>query len=408
MKFNTIAEAFNHYKNHSNEQLEKRASEINEMIERGQDIDVHALQIELSGIAEAKRNNDQKAQSPETRSQMTLIGGMDAQNKTFEADSVLDTQEYRSAFFKSLLGQEMTKTERSAFDVATQVAEKRDDAFSTSTSAVAVLPTSTLNEVIKKARTIGGLMGEVRMFNMPTKIAIPVGTPSSKANWHTEGGNVESEAVSVAKVSFDGYEIMKVFSISAKTRKMSISAFESYIIDELSACVMECIADALVNGTGSSQGKGLEALTWTANQNMIQVAKGGSIKYDDVINAIALLKRGYAQGAKFAMNNSTLYKTFYSMVDNNKRPIFIADLQNGTIGKILGFEIVVDDNIADNVVYFGNYKKYLGVNIPEGIMIETSRESSFKKGLIDYRALAIADCQPLVDEAFVKIAIATA
>ena len=171
---------------------------------------------------------------------------------------------------------------------------------------------------------------------------------------------------------------------------------------------MECIADDLVNGTGSYQGKGLEALTWTANQNMIQVAKGGSIKYDDVINAIALLKRGYAQGAKFAMNNSTLYKTFYSMVDNNKRPIFIADLQNGTIGKILGFEIVVDDNIADNVVYFGNYKKYLGVNIPEGIMIETSRESSFKKGLIDYRALAIADCQPLVDEAFVKIAIATA
>ena len=50
MKFNTIAEAFNHYKNHSNEQLEKRASEINEMIERGQDIDVHALQLELSGI----------------------------------------------------------------------------------------------------------------------------------------------------------------------------------------------------------------------------------------------------------------------------------------------------------------------------------------------------------------------
>ena len=51
----------------------------------------------------------------------------------------------------------------------------------------------------------------------------------------------------------------------------------------------------------------------------------------------------------------------------------------------------------------GNYGKYLGYNMPEGIVIETSRESSFRKGLIDYRALAIADCKPLVGEAFVKL-----
>lgn len=106
------------------------------------------------------------------------------------------------------------------------------------------------------------------------------------------------------------------------------------------------------------------------------------------------------------MNNATLYNVFYGMVDGNKRPIFIADPKAESIGKILGHEIVIDDNVPENTAYLGNYAQYLGYNLPEGIVIEMSRESSFKKGLIDYRALAIADCKPIVKEAFVKLTIA--
>ncbi|MEB9100233.1 phage major capsid protein, partial [Bacillus cereus] len=46
---------------------------------------------------------------------------------------------------------------------------------------------------------------------------------------------------------------------------------------------------------------------------------------------------------------------------------------------------------------------YMGYNMPQGVMIETSRESSFKSGLVDYRAMAIADTKPLVPEAFIKL-----
>ena len=81
---------------------------------------------------------------------------------------------------------------------------------------------------------------------------------------------------------------------------------------------------------------------------------------------------------------------------------FIADPKNESIGYILGREVVIDDNIADGDIYLGNFN-YMGYNIPEGIVIEVSRESSFKSGLVDYRALAIADTKPLVEEAFVKL-----
>jgi HK97 family phage major capsid protein len=193
---------------------------------------------------------------------------------------------------------------------------------------------------------------------------------------------------------------------------MSIAAFESYLTDELTACVMECIADALVNGDGSGQGTGLEeGVTWVktagSTQNAIEVAADAPFTYHHIVGVASLLKRGYAQGAKWAMNNKTLYNVFFTMSDSNAQPIFVAktlgEAKAGDVGRILGFDVVIDDNIADDVIYLGNYKKYMGYNMPECIIIEMSKDSGFRKGLIDYRAMAIADCKPIVADAFVKL-----
>lgn len=408
MKFKTIAEAFNHYRNVSVADMEKRAAEIRGIINTDANADVEAFNVELEGIRQAKENAEQRAQQQGGQSFNVITGAGAAQGKkSFDAETVCDTPEYRSAFYKTLLGRTLNDNERAAFDVAMQEAERRADQFNASTDTAAVLPTETLNEVVRKARKMGGLLAECRAFNVPTKISIPIGDAHNKAAWHTEGAAVETEKAAVASVQFDGYEIIKIFSISAKVRKMSVPAFEAYLTDELTACVMETIADALVNGTGSGQGAGLETIEWNET-NSVTVGASATMAYTDVVNAIALMKRGYSAGAKFAMNNATLYRAFYGMVDGNKRPVFIADTQGDKIGKILGFEVVIDDNIADNDVYFGNFAKYLGYNMPEGVVIEVSRESGFRKGVVDYRALAIADTKPIISEAFVKISKANA
>lgn len=406
MKFKTVAEAFNFYRNKTVEEMEARAAAINADIDSNPNADIEAYNIELRGIKEAKENVELR--SATQAAGLNLITGRSLKGeepKTFEGD-VEATPEYRSAFYKTLMGQKLNDSEKAAFNA---VVEKRADAFSSSTDVAAAIPTQTLNEVLKKARTMGGLIAEARAFHMPANIAIPVGTPSSNAAWHTEGAAVETEKLTIGSVTFGGYEIIKIFSISAKVKAMTISAFESYLVDELTACVMGTINTALISGTGSGQGTGLETgVTWVDDTNAIKVAKTGSFTYANVVAVVALLKRGYSQGAKWAMNNKTLYNVFYGMEDNNKRPIFIADPKNESVGKILGFDIVIDDNIDDNVAYLGNYSKYLGYNMPMGISLESSRESSFKSGLIDYRAMAIADCKPLISEAFVKLYKATA
>ena len=409
MKFKTVAEAFNYYKNYSVGDIEKRAAEIGELINNDPNVDIQSLNIELEGLKQAKENIEERSQH---QPPLNLVTGMNFNQQSQEPKGdVFASTEYRNAFFKTMLGQKLTDIEERTYKRAMEIvdAEKRADSFSTTTNSAAVLPTQTLNEIISKARTMGGLISNCRSFNIPTNILVPIGTPSTKASWHAEGTTVNSEnpADNIAQVSFAGYEIIKIFSISAASKKMSIQAFESYIIQELTNCVMECIADSLVNGTGSKQGTGvLTGITWNT-ENSFTYAKSGNVAYKDLTKMMSKLKRGYSAGAKWAMSNATLYNSIYSLVDGNGRPIFIADPKNENIGYILGKPVIIDDNIADDVILLGNFN-YMGYNIPQGIIVETSRESSFKSGLIDYRAMAIADTKPLVSEAFIKLSRATA
>lgn len=404
-KFTNVAEAFNHYMNTSVKEIEQRAAEIDREIDSNPGADLDALNIELEGLQQAKENAEQRAAG--VRGTMKRVGGMSFEQtpRNIEGD-VLASAEYRSAFFKTMLGQKLTPAEQSAYNRAQ--AEQRADAYSTTSEVAAVIPTQTLNEVISKARKMGGLLSVCRGFNVPTKITIPVGTPSAKAVWNTEGAAVESGEPSVAAVSFGAFEIIKVFSISAAVKRMSVAAFESYLAEELAACVMACLADGVVNGQGTTEGTGLLAgIVWAtsgAGKNAITFTgdSNTTLAFKDVIDAVGLLKRGYTNGAKFAMNNKTLYSQVYGLLDGIGKPVFVQDLQGDKIGKILGFEVVIDDNLADDVILFGNFQ-YMGYNLPEGIMVEASTQSSFKSGRIDYRAMAIADCKPIVTEAFVKL-----
>lgn len=321
-----------------------------------------------------------------------------------KGSTVTDTHaapEYRTAFYKTLMGKELTDGENRAFAAAQ--AEKRADAFNTLSSSAAVVPTTTLNEVVKQARGVNGLFDEIRLFSVPNNLSVPVGTPGDAAAWHTEGAPVERRDVTTAAVSFTGRELIKVLSMSAAVKRMDISAFERYITDELKASIADAIGAAIVSGTGTGQPVGiLSGVTWNS-KNRIQTAE---LTADNLLAAIALLPAGYAAGAKFAMSTATLFGQVYPLKDGNER-YFFTDPERGGVRRLFGFEIVLDDNIPAGTILFGNFR-YYGVNIPQGVAVEVSRESGFTSGLIDYRALCIADGKPIVPGAFVKIEVQAA
>lgn len=250
-----------------------------------------------------------------------------------------NTPEYRSAFYKSLLGKELTDGENRAFAAAQ--AEKRADAFNTLSNSAAV--------------------------------------------------------------TFTGRELIKILSMSAAVKRMDTAAFERYLTDELKSCIADAIGAAIVSGTGNGQPTGiLSGITWN-NKNRIQTTE---LTADNLLAAVALLPAGYAGGAKFAMSTATLFGSVYPLKDGENR-YFFTDPERGGVRRLFGFEIVLDDNIPAGTILFGNFR-YYGVNIPQGVAIEVSRESGFTSGLIDYRALCIADGKPIVPGAFVKVEVQAA
>ncbi|MFR8306471.1 MAG: hypothetical protein ACLVCN_00085, partial [Phascolarctobacterium faecium] len=90
-----------------------------------------------------------------------------ASHEATEGD-VLNSAEYRSAFFKSLLGQKMTEFEQAAYKRA--MGDQRADAFASSTNAAAVLPTQTLNEVIKRHVQWAALWERAELSTFPQRL----------------------------------------------------------------------------------------------------------------------------------------------------------------------------------------------------------------------------------------------
>jgi len=413
MKFKTIAEAFNHYRTSTLEEIETRAAAIKKEIGTDSKADIDALNIELEGLTQAKANLAEKRSSQEamqnngnpnntnnTNTSWNPITRMDIQTgASHQQGDILASREYRNAFHKFMLNQPLSGEESSVIIQAQQtfIAEKRDSSFMSTSSNSAVIPTGMLEEIFKLAANEGGILQQARRFNIPANVAVPVATPSAMAEWHVEGEEVDPATVHTTKVTFAGHELMKVFSISAAARSMSISAFESYLQQELSRTMITALQHAAIHGTGTNQPTGL--LNTPINNF------SGDGNYKSFVQAIAGLHRGYSMGAAWAMNNSTLYNQVVAMVDGNQRPLF-NQATDGAPDRILGKPVVIDDFLSDDFILLGNFQ-YYAMNYPQSIMLEVSRDSSFRRGLIDYRALAVADGKPIISEAFVGLSLSS-
>ena len=138
MSFKTVAEAFNYWNGKSLKEIETRAQEVKGMIETDPDVDIKSLNIELTGLAEAKANAQEKeAQAtPEARSFNPVTGANftgSVANKV--TGDVYASPEYRSAFYKNLMGKELTGAEKVAFDKAREI-ETRSDVYTTAVTAL--------------------------------------------------------------------------------------------------------------------------------------------------------------------------------------------------------------------------------------------------------------------------------
>lgn len=303
-------------------------------------------------------------------------------------DDPFGTPEYRSAWLKNLRRLPLNDAEKRAFS-------------NVSGAGAEVIPTQTANEIISKVKKLAPMLNEVTLLHVKGAVKFAIEGTNNAAAIHTENESITAATDTLTTVSLSGYEIVKLVQISDTVMTMSISAFESWIVDMLAEAIARKVEDLLINGTGSSQPKGIEnANAWDAT-NSVTVVKPGALTAANVQTLIGLLPSGYDRNGKFVMNKKTLFTDFMPLQDNSKN--HIVTVQNNAYF-VYGYPVLLSDYVADHEAFLGDFKKVCA-NLAENIGVKSAYDidtNSYK-----YSGIAIFDCAPAIGEAIVKLVKAT-
>lgn len=302
-----------------------------------------------------------------------------------DPDDPFGTPEYRSAWLKNLRRLPLTDAEKRAYANA-------------SGTGAEVVPTQTANEIISKVKKLAPMLNEVTLLHVKGAVKFAVEGTNNDAAIHKENAAITAAADTLTTVTLTGYEIIKLVQISDTVMTMSIAAFESWIVDMLAEAIARKVEDFFINGTGSSQPKGIDkANTWGA-ENSVTVTKAGSLTAANVQTLIGLLNAGYDRNAKFAMSKKTLFTDFIPLQDNSKNHIVTVQGNNYFV---YGYPVLLSDYVKEHEAFLGDFKKVCA-NLAENINVKNAYDidtNSYK-----YSGIAIFDCTPAIGEAFVKLA----
>ena len=302
-----------------------------------------------------------------------------------DPDDPFGTPEYRSAWLKNLRRLPLTDAEKRAYANA-------------SGTGAEVVPTQTANEIISKVKKLAPMLNEVTLLHVKGAVKFAVEGTNNDAAIHNENAAITAAADTLTTVTLTGYEIIKLVQISDTVMTMSIAAFESWIVDMLAEAIARKVEDFFINGTGSSQPKGIDkANTWGA-ENSVTVTKADSLTAANVQTLIGLLNAGYDRNAKFAMSKKTLFTDFMPLQDNSKNHIVTVQGNNYFV---YGYPVLLSDYVKEHEAFLGDFKKVCA-NLAENINVKNAYDidtNSYK-----YSGIAIFDCTPAIGEAFVKLA----
>lgn len=359
-------------------ELEARKAEIANEIEKP-DADLNALESEARSIKEeleARKN----AEAKRVELRKMVAGGSGTVVNSFKETETrsynAESPEYRNAYLKNLLDQEMTKEERAAFTHVT-------------TNTDAVLPVTMLNRIWDLVSTKHSIMGDITIYRTGTIIEVVKHTAilQGDAKIVAEASANDDEQNTFVKVTLSGKDFSKHVDISYAMAKMSLDSFESYLVTEIANRLGAAMAADVIAQIGNDM----------ASEN---AATATEVTYKDIASLFGMLDG--ANSVTVYAKRSTIYKHLVGMVDQTGRPVFQPNAQAGAEGTILGAVIKVEDAVADNVILAGDPAQFV-YNMVQDIMVETDRD--IKKHVITHSGYARGEGALIVDNAFAKLTV---
>lgn len=366
------------------EEIETRMAEIADELENDC-VNIDALETEVRSL-KAEKAQIMEAAEKRNKLKAEVAGGKaDSVVKRFASDKMeervygADSKEYRSAFLKNLLGQEMNREERAAFAHMT-------------TNTSAVLPTTMLNTIWDLVSQRHAIMGDITIYRTGTILDVVKHTAIAQGAAKTVAENTanDDEQNTFVKVTLSGKDFSKHVDISYAMERMSIDALEQYLVDEISASLGDALADDVIAQIGTDMTGG----------NKVNSAANYTLTFKELAALFGKLKRVGA--VSVYATRATIYNYLVGMVDTTGRPIFQPSAQAGQEGVILGAQIKVEDSVADNVILIGDARRVV-YNMVQDIMVESDKD--IKKHVTTYSGYARGSGALIDPDSFAQLTV---
>lgn len=294
-------------------------------------------------------------------------------------DTLVMTREYHDAYWANIMHR------------ATQ--DQLNMLTTASTSAGAAVPQITIDRIEEVLTKMAGVISQADIMNVPGLVSVPYESTMNDAALHTELNAISDAGDVVSALPMPTYELTKLLSLSGNLEETSIASFEDWVESNLYRSILYRADKYAILGTGSSQPAGLASLTFTAGTN--GVALSADLAYDDLATAVGLLPSYYDNSAVWMMSKKTYWTTVRGLALGDTKDSVVNDRM------LLGYPVVFDDFVTDDVIFFGSIREGLKINIPGSIKVEQGRY--LRANAYDFLGSANFACN-VIPNAFVKIA----
>ncbi|SKA89680.1 phage major capsid protein, HK97 family [Clostridium sp. USBA 49] len=246
-------------------------------------------------------------------------------------DDLFNSLEYRKAFMNNVLK-------------GTPIPAKFiNDANTTTGDVGSVIPTTVLEKIIEKLESTGMILPLVTRTAYQGGVSIPISSVKPVATWVSEGSGSDKQKKTTGVITFNYFKLRCAVSISFETSIVTLSVFETTIINNIAEAMGKALEQSIINGDGIIQPKGILKENVFPGQN-IEIAADKDVTYNTLVDAEAALPLAYESDAVWCMTKKTFMK-FIGMLDNNGQPI--ARINYGINGKperiLLGRTVVLNE-----------------------------------------------------------------
>lgn len=253
------------------------------------------------------------------------------------------TMEYRQAFM------DYVKTGKTS----TVLQFKSADAVTTTTDAGAIIPSTILNEVIKKVQSYGQVFARVRKLAIKGGVSVPILALKPVATWIGETTPSEKQKVDMSgKLSFSYYGLECKIATSILADTVTLDQFESILITLIGEAITKALDIAIIKGVGTSSPLGITADNRVPAAQVVTLVPADFVKWDAWKKKVfAKMPLAYKGGATFLMASGTFEGYIDGMVDTNGQPVGRVNygITNGPQESFGGKTVIeVEDDVINN------------------------------------------------------------